>query len=66
MALPNLLKARLAFLRTVLYTTAGQLAASKPSVAHHIVFSGSWKHSGKIFKSNISSNLSQQMLVLRC
>jgi len=37
----------------------GELAAYRPNVPRHIVFSGLWKHSGKIFKSNISSNLSQ-------
>jgi len=33
--------------------------------ARHSVFNDPRKHSGKIFKSEISSNLAQKMLVLR-
>jgi len=43
----------------------GQIAARGPHVARHSVFSGPRKRSGKIFKSEISFNLSQYMSVLR-
>jgi len=64
---------RLTFLNTPLYMTltmilygsGGQLAARGPHVAHHSIFSGLRRHSGKIIKSEISSNLSQKILVLR-
>ena len=43
----------------------GQLAALGPHVASHIIFNGPRKHSEKFFKSEISSNLSQYLQVLR-
>jgi len=42
---------------TIVYARGGQLAARGPHVARHSVFSGPWKHSGKIIKSEISSEL---------
>jgi len=42
-----------------LQNRGGQLAARGPHVARHSVFSGPRKHSGKIIKSEISSNSSQ-------
>jgi len=36
----------------------GQIAARGPNVARHSVLSGPWEHSENIFKSEISSNLS--------
>jgi len=45
--------------RCIVYSRSGQLAARGPNVARHIVFSISRKHSGKIFKPNIFSSLSQ-------
>jgi len=42
-----------------------ELAARWPLVACHSVFSGPRKHLGKIFKSEIFSNLSQLVIVLR-
>jgi len=42
----------------------GQIAARGPNVARHSVLNGPRKHSENIFKSGISSNVSQQMLVL--
>ena len=41
----------------ILYSRGRQLAARGPHVASHSVFSGPWKHSGKIIKSEISSEL---------
>jgi len=35
------------------YDSVGQLQARGPRVAHHSVFSGPRKHSGKVFKSEI-------------
>jgi len=49
----------------VYWARGGQIAARGPHVTRHSVFSGPRKHSGKIFKSEISFRLSQQMLVLR-
>jgi len=46
----------------------GHIAARSPNVAYHSIFSGLQKRSGNMFKSEISSNLSQdhsKMLVLR-
>jgi len=43
----------------IIYNRGGQLAA------RHSDFSGPWKHSGKIIKSEISSNLSQKILVVK-
>jgi len=41
------------------YGKSGQLAARVPNVVCHSVFRVPRKHSGNIFKSEISSNLSQ-------
>ena len=47
----------------VIYSRGGQLAARGPHVARRSVFSGPRKHSEKIFKLKISSNL---VLCLTC
>jgi len=49
----------------IIYNRGGQLATRGPHVARHSDFSGPWKHSGKIIKSEISSNLSQKILVVK-
>jgi len=41
------------------YDRGGQIAARGPNVARHSVFSGPQRHSGNMFKSEITSNLSQ-------
>jgi len=46
------------------YRRGGQIAARGPNVAHHSIWSGLRRHSENIFKSEISLNVSQQMLVL--
>jgi len=45
--------------KNIIYSRGRQIAAHRPNVARHSIFSGMRKHSGNIFNSEISSNLSQ-------